>query len=408
MKKQTKIVLLGAGYAGMMAALRLSGKTRKLNTKIILINGTDTFVERPRLHQAATGQKIPEKPIREMLRGTRVQFLEGWVTRIDPDARTIALHAGQSEETLSFDILVYALGSVVDQVSVPGVKENAYVLDPRGPNAVAALHDKIHNSGEGRVVVVGGGATGIEGVTEIKGMFPDFQVSLVTGGQFGIFKGPRVERHFREAFAQQGIKIHEGQRVQSVEAGRLVMADGQDIPFDLALWAGGFRATPLAREAGFKVNSRDQILVDPFGRSISHPKVYAIGDASHPVEIPGNPMRMSLLTAVTRGAHAADNITAYLRGKQQSPLSFAYYGQGIAMGPNDAVGFLGFPDDKPRGPILRGKLAVTVRNFFVAFLLYFLELERHFPGFFYIVGKGRYAKAKRIHKHQQASTSYSS
>jgi NADH dehydrogenase len=402
MNSQAQIVVLGVGYAGMMAALRLSGKTRKLNSRIVLINGDDTFIERPRLHQAATGQDIPQTPIREMLRVTRVQFRQGWVTDLDPDSRSVTVQTPQGGEAISYDVLVYALGSVVDQDTVPGVRENAFVLDPRGANATAALRDRLDTL-TGRVVVVGGGATGIEGATEIKGWYPHLQVDLVTDGVFGAFKGPRVERHFREAFAQQGIHIHEGRRVRSVEAGRLILADGKVVPFDLALWASGFRATPLAREAGFKVNDRAQILVDPFGRSLSHPDVYAIGDASHPVEEPGNPMRMSLLTAVMRGAHAADNITALLRGRAQSPLSFAYYGQGIAMGPNDAVGFLGYPDDKPRGPILRGKTAVIVRNFFVALLFYLLKLERRFPGLYYIVGKGRYAKVKRTQKRQPVS-----
>ena len=407
MKPQTKIVILGAGYAGMMAALRLSGKTRKLNTEITLINGVDTFVERPRLHQAATGQPIPQTPIRDMLKGTRIQFRQGWATAVDPDAHSIVVRTSIGEEIIPYDILVYALGSAVDQDVVPGVQENAYVLDAQGANAAPALLEKLNRLHSGRIVVVGGGATGIEGAAEIKGWFPRLQVGLVTDGPFGTFKGPRVECHFREAFAQQGIGIHEGQCVRAVEPGQLILSNGESLPFDLCLWAGGFRAPSLARETGFKVNDRGQILVDIFGRSISHPAVYAIGDASHPVEEPGNPMRMSLLTAVTRGAHAADNITAFLRGKAQTPLSFAYYGQGIAMGPNDAVGFLGYPDDQPRGPILRGKTAVVVRNFFVAMLFYFLELERRFPGFFYIVGKGRYLRAKQAQQRRQVSTTLS-
>lgn len=284
------------------------------------------------------------------------------------------------------------------------MRENAYVLDPRGSNATRALLDKLQNLQNGRVVIVGGGATGIEGATEIKGRYPDLQVSLVTDGKFGVFNGPRVERHFCQAFSQQNISVREDQRVRSVENGQLTLFNGDTVPFDLCLWASGFHASPLAREAGFKVNDRGQMLVDTFGRSLSHLDVYAIGDASHPVEEPGNPMRMSLLTAITCGVQAADNITALLRGKTLSPLSFAYYGQGIAMGPKDAVGFLGYPDDKPRGPILRGKMAVVIRNFFVAFLLYFLELERCLPGFFYIVGKRRYAKAKRTEKRLQDST----
>jgi NADH dehydrogenase FAD-containing subunit len=56
-----RIVVLGAGYAGLMAALRLSGKTEKQNTEIVLVHGSDTFVQRPRLHNTATGQEVPER-----------------------------------------------------------------------------------------------------------------------------------------------------------------------------------------------------------------------------------------------------------------------------------------------------------------------------------------------------------
>jgi NADH dehydrogenase FAD-containing subunit len=388
----------------MMAALRLSGKTRKFDTEITLINGIDTFIERPRLPEVATGQNVPQTPIREMLRGTRVKFLKGWATGLDLDSHSVTVQTLQGDQSIPYDILVYALGSVVDQDTVPGVRENAYVLDPRGSNATTALREKLRTL-TGRVVVVGGGATGIEGSTEIRGWFPHLQVSLVTDARFGSFKGPRVERHFREGFAKQGIQIHEGSRVRSVEPGRLILANGKVVPFDLALWASGFRATPLARESGFNVSDRGQILVDPYGRSLSHPDIYAIGDASLPVEEPGNPFRMSLLTAITGGTHAADNITALLRGREPSPLSFAHYGQAISMGPNDAVGFLGYPDDKQRGPIYRGKTAVVLRNFFVAMLFNVLKLERQFPGFYYIVGKSRYAKSKRAQKRREASES---
>ena len=105
--------------------------------------------------------------------------------------------------------------------------------------------------------------------------------------------------------------------------------------------------------------------------------------------MPGVPLGMSLVTAITRGAHAADNITALLKGKEQTPLSFAYYGQGIALGPGDAVGFASYPAGKPLGFVLRGKTAVFVRNFFVWLIFYFLELERRRPGFFFWIGKGR-------------------
>jgi NADH dehydrogenase FAD-containing subunit len=394
-KKQ--VVVLGAGYAGLMAALRLAGKTSKLNTDVILINGADTFVQRPRLHHVATGQVVPEEPLVEMLQGSRAQFLQGWVTAVDPETHVVNVETTSGPQQVAYDILVYALGSVVDQESVPGVREHAYVLNPGGANGATAMWEKLEAlaGSKGRVVVAGGGTTGVEGAAEIKAYYPELEVSLVTSGRFADFKGPRVEKHIRDGFRKLGIAVREHSQIVAVEAGQLKLENGQTISFDLCLWAGGFRALPLARAAGFAVNERGQILVDPFGRSLDHHNVYAIGDAAHPVEEPGVPLRMSLITAITRGAHAADNIVALLTGKDQTPLSFAYYGQGIAMGPGDAVGFFGFPTGDPLGPILRGKTAVLVRNFFVWLLFYFLKLERRRPGFYLWLGKGRYAKGKR-------------
>ncbi len=400
--QRKQIVILGAGYAGLMAALRLSGKTREQDTEIVLVNGCDAFIQRPRLHHVATGQEVPEVPLSEMLQGSRVQFLQGWATAVDPQAHKVTVQTESGAKQVAYDILVYALGSVVDQDSVPGVRDYAYVLDPEGEHGARAMQEELQalDSTGGQVIVVGGGTTGIEGATEIKGLYPELDVSLVTSGRFAAFKGPRVERHIRDAFRQQDISVHEGNKILAIEAGRLVLANGELMPFDFCLWAGGFRALPLARAAGFTVNERGQILVDPFGRALSHPDVYAIGDAAHPIEEPGVPLRMSLLTAIIRGAHAADNIAALLRGKEQTPLSFAYYGQGIALGPEDAVGFMAYPADKPLGPILRGKTAVHVRNFFVWLIFYFLKLERRRPGFFFWLGKGRYAKAKRLSNQQ--------
>jgi NADH dehydrogenase len=397
-EKNTQIVVVGAGYAGIMATLRLSGKTQKSGATITLVNGVDHFVQRPRLHQVATDQAVPQKPIREMLRGHDVHFVQGWVTAVDPERHTIQVaRDGADPQELVYDYLVYALGSTVDRDSVPGVREHAYTLDPRGPLAAPALCQKLAEmTGQsGHVVVVGSGPTGIEGATELKGMYPQVQVSLIAAGEFGTFKGARVAKHFRQAFAQQDIQIIENAPVEQIRAGEVILAGGKKIAADVILWAGGFRALPLARQAGLAVNQKDQILVDPYLRSVSHPDIYAVGDAAHTVEEPGNRLRMSLLTAITMAAHAADNLSRQLKGREQKPLSFAYYGQGIAMGPDGAVGFAGYPADDPIGPIVRGRLAVWIRAFFVWLIFYFLEVERRWPGFYFWLGKGRYAAARR-------------
>ena len=108
----------------------------------------------------------------------------------------------------------------------------------------------------------------------------------------------------------------------------------------------------------------------------------------HWLDSAGNPG-----TALVTGAHAANNILALIRGRAQRPLSYAYYGQGIALGLRDAVGFGAFPDDVPGRLIVRRMAAVRLRTFFLWFLTFALELERRFPGFFFWVGKRRYEKA---------------
>jgi NADH dehydrogenase FAD-containing subunit len=247
--------------------------------------------------------------------------------------------------------------------------------------------------------VVGGGATGVEAAAQIKGRYPQAEVSIVTQGEAGAFKGTRVQQHISEALREQAIAVYENARVNRVEPAGVVLDSGS-MPADIIIWAGGFVASSLAREAGLQVNAQNQVLVDPYLRSLSHQNIYAVGDAAYPVEEPGVPTRMSLFTALVSGAQAAENIAAELKGKAPQPLSFVWYGQGIALGPHDAVGFATYPRDVAWPLILRRMLAVKIRDFFVWYLGAALELERRIPGSFYWNGKGRYAQQKRRQKQE--------
>jgi NADH dehydrogenase len=130
-------------------------------------------------------------------------------------------------------------------------------------------------------------------------------------------------------------------------------------------------------------------------RSISHPEIYAAGDAAHPVEPPGvTPVRMAALTASIMGAHAADCLAARLQNKTPRPLSFAYLGQGIALGPGNAIGFNNYPNDKPTPPYFTGRLGYEGREFFVRLLADLPRFERGWPGVTVWLGKGRYAAFK--------------
>jgi NADH dehydrogenase FAD-containing subunit len=175
----------------------------------------------------------------------------------------------------------------------------------------------------------------------------------------------------------------------------VVTSDGTVYSAELVLWAGGFAVSPLAREAGLRVNARGQIIVDPALRSLSHPAIYAVGDAAEPAEQPGAPVRMSAVVAVIMGAAGAESLSATLLGRRPRPFSFAYLGQGIALGHGNAIGFNNYPEDVPVPPILTGWLGCQVRELFVRYLAVLARFERRRLTSLYWLGKGRYAAQQR-------------
>src|SRR5690349_22530394 len=115
----TRILVLGAGVAGLLFTLRLSGKVAHSPVQITLVDEADTFTVRPRLHEFATNQRIFSRPFPQILRKTRVQFVQGRVTSLDPSQRHITvLDQQQQQHELAYDYLVYALGSMTDRQNV--------------------------------------------------------------------------------------------------------------------------------------------------------------------------------------------------------------------------------------------------------------------------------------------------
>src|SRR5262249_16215087 len=122
-----EILILGAGYTGMGATMSLAGRLKgRDDVHITLVNPQTRFTERLRLHQTASGQQLADLQIPDRLAGTGVQFVAGWVTSIDADARTVRI---DDQYALHYDTLIYALGSVADTNTVPGVDEFAYTLN---------------------------------------------------------------------------------------------------------------------------------------------------------------------------------------------------------------------------------------------------------------------------------------
>jgi len=383
-EQKTNIVILGAGYAGMLAALRLSAKAK--SAQITLVNASDTFVERIRLHQK---NKPQLRPIPGLLKGKNVRFVHAWVKSIDLKAREVTVQTRSEIEQIHYDQLVYALGSTVDRRSVAGVDDYCYTLTSNGKQSASDLHQILPTAAEHgqRLVVVGGGLTAIEAASEFAEQYPQLHVSILTAGTLGAHLSAKGRSHLRRVFARLGITIIEQIQVSYVSKNALVTASNESIPFDVCVWAAGFTVPTLARDAGLTVNNRGQILIDPYLRSISHPEIFAAGDSAAFVENPDAPIRMACATAEPMAAQAADNLVALINHQPQQPFGFQYIFQCISLGRQDGLIQWVKADDRAREHIFRGRLAAFIKEIVCRYAWWGVQIQGRLPQIFTWPGK---------------------
>lgn len=391
-QEKQRIVILGAGYAGLLATLRLWKKTRRLPVAITLVNREATFGERTRFQQLATGQVLNKRPIVDFLRGTAVSFLQGCVTQLDLQQNQIVVKTKDGLVTVPYDQLIYALGSIMQPATLPGAVEYAHTLDRASAQALAAkmkAAKKTIGDGRERLVVIGGGATGIETAAEFAEQRPQLEITLVTSGKIGQMLSAKGKAYLRKALARLQVVVREDERVTAVFAEQVELSSQAMLPYDYCIWSGGFTAAPLAQEAGLSVNECGQILINATMRSVSHPNVYVAGDAASPLVEPGAPARMSQFFALVTGAHVADCVANDLYGRAAQPLGLSWVGLAISLGRRDCVAQFLYPDDTPRSLILTGKTAVWFKEFFVKFAIWSIKVQRTAPWLFYWLGKNK-------------------
>ncbi|MFF7945231.1 NAD(P)/FAD-dependent oxidoreductase [Streptomyces griseorubiginosus] len=355
--RRHEVLVLGAGYAGLSAAIQLAARSRKRgDLRVTLVNPYDTFTERLRLHMTATGQETAEMRIPELLDGTGAVFVRGWVTAVDAGARTVRI---DDDRVLRYDTLVYGLGSVADTVTVPGVDEHAHTLD--GPESAALLAGRLERLDGGTVVIGGSGLTGVEAAAEIAEQHPRLQVVLLGRQEPGATLHPRAKAHVDAALARLGVRVCAGAEVTKVLPDSVELADGSGVPADVVLWTSGTRVSPLAAAAGLAVDDRGRVVTDDALRSVSHPDVYAVGDAAA-VRQGYGVLHGTCQSGMPTGVHAALSILRVLAGKQPRPFRFGYYHTPVSLGRGDAVVQFTRPDDSPRRIVLTGKGAVRYKE----------------------------------------------
>ena len=363
-------VVIGAGYAGVLAASRL---TQRKDVTVTLINPRRTFVERIRLHQYVVGSHAAVHDLREVL-AERVNLVVDTATRIDAAARRVELAGGDS---VDYDYLIYAVGSSSAEPAVPGA-EHAYPIGTlEEAQRLQLALDKLADTAP--VTVVGGGPTGIETAAELAGAGRD--VRLLTGGLLG----PSLHERGRAATAQRlaavGVDVLDGpgSRVQEVSADQVRLAGGRTIESALTVWTAGFDVPALARESGLSTDALGRLRTGERSVSLDDERIVATGDAAAPSDLPA---RMSCQAATQTGPQAADTVLALIAGKEPAPLAFAFVSQCLSLGRRDGLLQLTHLDDTARSTHLVGRPGAAIKELICSSIIWQVKLEARFPGRF--------------------------
>jgi NADH dehydrogenase len=339
-----RILILGAGYTGMMAATGIA--LRNKTSQVTLVNPTDLFNERLRQHQAAVGQDLGAHSIPDLVTPAGVAFVQGRAARIDAENRLVVLEGGRE---LAYDLVVYALGSATPRVA------NAFTIDD------PAFATALHANADGVLTVCGAGLTGIEAAAEAAETYPGMQVRLLSRGEPAGMMGPKARAYLRQSLYRLRVEVRTGVTVARVLEGAVELESGERLPTDVTLWTTGVAYHPLAADAGIATDEHGRVAVDATLRSVSHPEVFAIGDAAAIGQGYGL-IHGTCQSGIPSAAHTAESVTRVLQGKAPKPFRFGYIHQPVSLGRKDAVIQFTNPDDTPSRWYLKGRAAVAYKE----------------------------------------------
>ncbi|MGX1166329.1 NADH dehydrogenase [Bradyrhizobium sp. USDA 372] len=335
-----RIVVLGAGFAGLWAAIGAARKREEIGAserdiEIHLVDRNPYHNIRVRNYEADLAEVA--LPLPQLLDPIGVSHGLGEIEAIDPARREISLVTSAGEETLSYDRLVLALGSEVMRPDIPGLAAHGFDVDSyaaalRLEDHLVSLGRSAPSVGRSTVVVVGAGFTGIEVAAEMParlahaGITGSRRIILVdsnpsVGASIGAHARPVIET----ALTSLDVEMRLGVRVASVEAAGVHLSSGEFIPAQTVIWCAGMRASPLAASFPGGRDRLGRLLVDPFMRVADVPGVFAAGDVASSVIDGLHPTVMSCQFARPMGRFAGHNVVADLVGLPMLPLRIDWY-----------------------------------------------------------------------------------
>ena len=361
MATQFHVVVVGAGYAGVMTANRLLAEHPEV--AVTVVNPRPVFVERVRLHQVAAGSGSATHALSDLLHPRAILHV-GSAVGIEPHSVSLA-----DGTVLRCDAVVYAVGSGPGSGTIPG-RERAFSVSDL--DSATALHGALRTAdGRAPVVVIGAGLTGLETVTELAQADP--RRALVLVGDPGADL-PAGSRHYiRRRLEDLGVRVRSGVRVTRIDDGSVSLDDGTELPATLVVWAAGFSVPDLARRSGLPVDDDGRLRVRDTLQSVDGTSIVGVGDA---VAVDGNDhLRMSCQAAMPLGAHGADTVWQLLQGGEPAPISLGFVSLCISLGRDRGVVHFSARDDTPSRWAVRGRLAAPVKEAVVRGTIRSMQLQ---------------------------------
>jgi len=350
-----RLVIIGAGFAGMYAALS-AARLRDLRgvspeeLEIALVSPEPRLVVRPRLYEP--NPETLTAPLLEVLQAIDVVYVQGSAETVDVESRTVTIGTDDgAQRSLSYDRLVLATGSRLFRPNIPGLAEHAFSVDSL-EDAVAldkhlqALPQRQPVNGRDTVVVVGGGFTGIEAATEmpqrLRGVLgDDAKTRIVIVDRNNVIApdmGAEARPVIDDALRKLGVETRLGTGVTALDESGITLSSGEHIDSETIIWAAGMRAAPLTEQIPAERDKSGRLLVDRDLRVPGVAGVFATGDAAHAAcDDEGNYALMSCQHATRMGAFAGNNAAAELLGAPTQPYHQKAYVTCLDLGEAGAL-----------------------------------------------------------------------